>query len=213
MKFIQIRLSCVFALTVMSAIAGEAQSQVPLLQEPEEIQAALEAAPPHLREGAGVYVLEKSGYRRARASRNGFNCLVERRQYAGSFSPECFDAEGSKAFLPVILYRTEQSAKGVSPAEVERAVAARYQRHEFIPPGHVGICYMLSERNMVVLDRATGKIGHVGPHLMFYAPNASGADFGATPDMAAHFIIADEGMPGAMIVVPVATSGDAHEHH
>ncbi|HKU89186.1 MAG TPA: hypothetical protein VJP84_05315 [Steroidobacteraceae bacterium] len=51
----------------------------PLLAEADEIQAALEAAPAYLRADAGVYVLERDGYRQVRGSRNGFNCLVDRR--------------------------------------------------------------------------------------------------------------------------------------
>lgn len=204
--------SGVCGLLLAGLAAAATPARLPPLPEAEETAAALEAAPPHLRDAAGVYVLEKSGYRQARPSHNGFNCLIER-EYAGQSSPECFDAEGSKAFLPVIFFRAEQSARGVTPPDIERAVAERYQRHQFVAPQRVGICYMLSEHNLVVLDRATGSIGHVGPHLMFYAPNGRAADFGATPDMAAHFIIADEGTPGALIIVPVATGGEQHEHH
>lgn len=183
----------------------------PLLAESKEIQESLEAAPAHLRDQAGVYVLERDGYRRVRDSRNGFTCLIER-DLATDFAPECFDAEGSATFVPVILYRAEQRARGVNSMEIERAVAAGYTSGRFIAPRRVGICYMLSSRNIVILDRPSGKVGPVGPHLMFYAPNLRNADFGATPDMAAHFIIADEGTPSALIIVPVSTDADAHEH-
>ena len=176
----------------------------PSLSESEEILAALEAAPAHLRDGAGVYVLEKFGYRHARESVNGFNCLVER-EIAAAFAPKCFDSEGSATLLPVILFRTEQRKRGVQRAHTEREVAARYARQAFLAPRRIGICYMLSTRNLVVIDRAMGKVWRVGPRLMFYAPNLRSADVGATPDLAARFTIADEATQSAMIIVPVAS--------
>jgi hypothetical protein len=192
--------------------AVEPSQLPPLLAETQEIQQALEAAPEHLRSKAGVYVLETAGYRRIRESQNGFTCLIER-EVTASFAPECFDAEGSASFVPVILYRAQQRARGVNYAAIERAVATGYMSGQFVAPRRVGICYMLSTQNVVVMDRHSGKVGPVGPHLMFYAPNLRNADFGSTPDMAAHFLIADEGSPTALIIVPVDASGDAHPHH
>jgi hypothetical protein len=175
-----------------------------VLSEPEEIEAALEAAPAHLRDDAGVFVLDTFGYRRARASVNGFNCLVER-EIANAFAPKCFDAEGSATLLPVILYRTEQRRRGVQRAYTEREIEARYASHLFIAPRRVGVCYMLSSRNIVVVDRASGKVWRVGPSLAFYAPHLRGEDFGVTPDLAARFLIADEATASTVIVVPVAS--------
>lgn len=115
--------------------------------------------------------------------------------------------------IPVVLYRAAERARGLSHPEVERELAQRYAEGRFIAPRRVGICYMLSGRNIVVLDRKAEKVGPAGPHLMFYAPNLHNDEFGARNDFASHFIIADQGTPGAMIIVPVATAGDGHEHH
>src|ERR1043165_4843235 len=87
----------------------------PLLVESQETAAALEAAPEHLRPDAGVYVLDSTGYRRARASRTPFNRLLQR-ETGGAFEPRCFDAEGSATLLPVIFFRAEQRARGATPA-------------------------------------------------------------------------------------------------
>lgn len=65
----------------------------------------------------------------------------------------------------------------------------------------------------MVTDRKAEKVGHVGPHLMFYAPNLGKAEFGASNDFSSHFIVADERTPGAMIIVPVTAGSDGHEHH
>lgn len=177
----------------------------PLSPKSEEMHSALEAAPLHLRAGAGVYVLEKSGYRRVRDSTNGFNCLITR-EIASTFEPQCFDSEGSATLLPVIIFRAEQRALGRRRADIDLEVAARYARGEFFPPRRVGICYMLSPNNVVVLDHATDKVWHVGPRLMFYAPNVNSQDFGVTPDLEARFLVAREAGQSTMIIVPVTTA-------
>jgi hypothetical protein len=174
----------------------------PLLVESQETAAALEAAPEHLRPDAGVYVLTSMGYRRVRASRNGFNCLIER-DLPGAFEPRCFDAEGSATLLPVIFFRAEQRARGATRAYIDREVKERYQSGEFVAPRRVGICYMLSTRNTVVDG---GKLARVGPRLLFYAPNLSNADLGSTPDLESRMLVVDEASAAAMIVVPVTSA-------
>jgi hypothetical protein len=174
----------------------------PLLVESQETAAALEAAPEHLRPDAGVYVLTSMGYRRVRASRNGFNCLIER-DLPGAFEPRCFDAEGSATLLPVIFFRAEQRARGATRAYIDREVKVRYQSGEFVAPRRVGICYMLSTRNTVVDG---GKLARVGPRLLFYAPNLSNADLGSTPDLESRMLVVDEASAAAMIVVPVTSA-------
>lgn len=53
--------------------------QIPeIMSEDREMAMALSAAPEHLRAEAGVYVLRESGFVRARDSRNGFTCIVNR---------------------------------------------------------------------------------------------------------------------------------------
>jgi len=183
-----------------------------LLDEMDEMRLALEAAPAHLRDDAGVYVLEGTGYRAARASRNGFNCLIER-ELPTAFEPRCFDAEGSATLLPVALFRAAQRARGVPRAAIDREVAARFRRQEFSAPRRAGVCYMLSPQNVVVVDRAAQKVQRVGPRLLFYAPNLGSADLGATPDLEARLLVTDELSAGAMIVVPVASARRTRAHY
>src|SRR4051794_36926422 len=154
-----------------SAAAATSAPIPPLLPEQEELADALEGAPSHLREQAGVLVLRARGYERLRESRNGFNCLLVR-EWGRSFEPTCFDAEGSRTILPVVLYQVELQASGKSDAEIEAAVAARYSSGEFRAPERVGVAYMLSSRNIVVMDRKQKRVGSAPPHLMFYSPYA-----------------------------------------
>jgi hypothetical protein len=193
---------CLLAAIPSIAVAFPAQKDFPpLLVESQETAAALEAAPEHLRADAGVYVLDSMGYRRVRASRNGFNCLIQR-DIPGEFEPRCFDAEGTATLLPVIFYRAEQRSRGATRAYIDREVKERYQKGEFIAPRRVGICYMLSSRNAVLEN---GKVTRVGPRLMFYAPNISNADLGTTQDLESRMMVIDEASATAMIVVPVTS--------
>jgi hypothetical protein len=199
------RISWPCLLVAFPLVAGAASAQKdfpPLLVESQETSAALEAAPEHLRPDAGVYVLDSTGYRRVRASRNGFNCLIER-DLPGAFEPRCFDAEGSATLLPVIFFRAEQRSRGAMRSYIEREIKERYQKGEFIAPRRVGICYMLSARNAVVEG---GKVARVGPRLLFYAPNLSNADLGSTPDLESRLLVVDEASASAMIVVPVTSA-------
>jgi hypothetical protein len=187
----------------LAAFALPAQKDFPpLLVESQETAAALEAAPEHLRSDAGVYVLDSMGYRRVRASRNGFNCLIKR-DVPGAFEPRCFDAEGSATLLPVVFFRAEQRARGATRAYIDREVNERYQKGDFIAPRRVGICYMLSARNAV---EEGGKVTRVGPRLLLYAPNVSNADLGTTPDLESRVVVVDEASATAMIVVPVTSA-------
>lgn len=211
------RLSIVFvavaaALAGGTAIASDRTSALPpLLPEAQEIETALEGAPAHLRDGAGVYRLASTGYVRARESRNGFTCLLVR-EWSRSFEPTCFDPEGTASILPVILFRTELRAKGESDESIRAAVAEGYRSGLFRAPHRVGVAYMLSQRNVVVLDHDAKKVGDAPPHLMFYSPYLTAKDLGTTADFASHFGVADEGTPVAMIIVPVQTENAQHAH-
>jgi hypothetical protein len=58
--------------------SANAQPLPELLSREKEIALALSAAPEHLRQGAGVYALERDGFVKVRDSSNGFICIVNR---------------------------------------------------------------------------------------------------------------------------------------
>ena len=72
---------------------------LPMLPRDLEIELALNAAPPHLRDAATVLVLEASGYVTGRAGSNAFTCIVSRR--GGDIVPICWDAEGARTMVPI----------------------------------------------------------------------------------------------------------------
>lgn len=156
-----------------------------------EMALALSAAPPHLRDSAGVYLLDPArGYVEARASTNGFHCLVARTEWEWPqlpfrddiFVPVCSDAAGAAAWLPVMIDVAAMRAHGDSPRAVYDEVTRRFADGRYHAPARTGISYMLSP----VMRTFPGPTSReprtmVGPHYMFYAPNVTDADIGGQP--------------------------------
>ena len=96
-----------------------------------EIQLALSALPPHLRDSATVYVLNPDkGFEVARKGTNGFHAFVARTgddTFRGCWPlteyrddilyPVSFDAAGAKAQMRVFFDAAEMQAKGTPPGE------------------------------------------------------------------------------------------------
>src|SRR5882672_9576453 len=100
--------------------AGEVPPQA-LLAPEKEIELALKAAPVHLRGEATVFVFGKHGYEKARTGTNGFNCMVNRDGVQNgdtAVHPTCWDPEGSRTILPVMLRVGELLAQQKSAAEI-----------------------------------------------------------------------------------------------
>jgi hypothetical protein len=159
-----------------------------------EIQLALSALPPQLRDNATVYVLyPDKGFEVARKGTNGFHALVARTgddTFRGSWPlteyrddilyPISFDQAGAKAQMRVFFDAAEMQAKGTPPEELKKIIQDRYKTKYYKSPERAGISYMLSpvlrtytnpEENDNV---ATLNI----PHVMYYAPSVSTEDVG-----------------------------------
>ena len=174
-----------------------------------EITYALSALPPHLRGGATVYVLDLTkGYVVARKGTNGFSCIVARTEYSredfgnGLFVPVGYDAEGAKSYLPVYFDVAQLRIEGkLSPADVKRLVEKRFTDGVYHSPGRPGIAYMVAP--IITAYHSPGSkevMTAVMPHLMFYAPNLTAADFGGGPLRGIYPYIFDQGPLGYMIV-------------
>mgnify|MGYP006969404775 FL=1 len=166
-----------------------------------EADIALSAAPPHLREGAEVWVLGDDGFERVRRGTNGFACLVVR---AGPvFAPMCLDPEGVRTTLQDHLMTAELAARGLAAEAVADSLRTAYGDGRLEAPGP-GIAYMLSP-DFVRFDRESGEVSTVfPPHLMFYAPYRTNEDIGALPDHVdshVHPYVLSPGTPGAVIIV------------
>jgi hypothetical protein len=175
-----------------------------------EIQLALSALPPHLKDSATVYVLNPDkGFEIARKGTNGFHAFVARTgddTFRGSWPlmayrgdilyPISFDAAGAKEQMRVFFDAAKMQANGTPSVELKKIIKNRYKKGYYKAPERPGISYMLSpilrtytnpEKNDNV---ATLNI----PHVMYYAPNVSNEDIGGgKPGRKYPFVI----MPGS----------------
>jgi hypothetical protein len=158
----------------------------PVLFSPDqEIELALKAAPVHLRNDATVYMFGKNGYEKVRAGTNGFNCLVNRdgtQNGEQSVYPTCWDPEGSRAILPVMLRVGELLAQQKSAAEIKRDIDEGFNQGRFHSPAKTGIAYMLA--GDVKFDPKTGQLSSTvfPPHYMIYAPGVTNTDIGVSSE-------------------------------
>ena len=159
-----------------------------------EIELALSALPPHLRENATVYVLNpERGFEAARKGSNGFHALVARTgddTFRGSWPltkyrddilyPISFDEAGAKAQLRVFFDAAEMQAKGTPPEELKKIIQERYKTKYYDAPERAGVSYMLSPilRTYTNPDQDENVVTANIPHVMYYAPNLSNEDIG-----------------------------------
>jgi hypothetical protein len=169
------------------------------LPREDRIKLAESAAPPEISGKAAVYVLEKTGYIKARDGSNGFTCFVDR-QAPVNLEPTCFDAEGSATTFLTRLFVEDQRAKGKSEDEITAALAEGYKSGKFRAPGKPGIVYMMSDQGFLLIPTAN-KLVPFPPHLMFYAPYATDKDIGSPPPAANMPRIIRPGQPDAYIIV------------
>ncbi len=198
------------------AYADDAQKKARLpapMDREQEIALALEAAPPALAAKAGVYVLEKTGYVKARESQNGFVCIVDHRVPI-AVEPQCLDEEGVKTFLPRYLMVASLRAQGKPEPEIRQAVRTAFAKGRFRAPKRPGIIYMLSPHNVVTIDDEKAIVAPFQPHLMFYAPAMTNADIGSDGSPKWPVFVVDEKSPHALMIVPVPVgeAGASHAH-
>lgn len=149
-----------------------------------ETDYALSALPPHLRDGATVYLLDPAkGYYMARKGTNGFSAFVERTDWSrGEFlpdmyAPEGFDSIGSKTLMPIFFEIAAMRASGKYTAiQLRDIVVKKVKDGIYKAPPRTGICYMLSP--LLRTDNGAGIGNMVMPHYMFYAPYLDNADIG-----------------------------------
>jgi len=172
--------------------------QYPLLPPVLEIELALSAAPPHLREQAAVWTLQQNGYALARPGANAFSCLVSRR--AGDLFPVCWDAEGARSLLQLDFEDAALRLAGKSSADIEKIVADGFASGRYHAPARAGIAYMLSPMRYRIDERGTVARTASAPHLMFYGPDLRDGDIGGARGA---FVFMNRVGPDGMMIVPV----------
>jgi hypothetical protein len=162
-----------------------------------EIQLALSALPPQLRDNATVYVLSiDKGFEVARKGTNGFHTFVARtgddamqgawpltKYREDILYPVSFDSAGANANMRSFFDIAEMQAKGTQPEELKRLIQERYKTGYYKAPELAGCSYMLSPilRTYVNPDENDNVVTASVPHVMCYAPNVSTKEIGVTP--------------------------------
>ncbi|HSZ08080.1 MAG TPA: hypothetical protein VK794_06075 [Steroidobacteraceae bacterium] len=187
-------------------------NQPPLMDRQKEITLALSACPKSVAGEAAVYVLQPSGYVKAREGQNGFTAIVQH-LVPTSVEPLCMNAEGTRTHLPQVLKVAELRAQGKNFEEIKRFMDDAFAKGIFQLPSRTSIDYMLSTENVVPNDK--GVVQPFPPHVMFYVPYLTNAELGAAtgPDgnpTGAAFV-AREGTRDATIIIPVGVhAGPSH---
>ena len=159
-----------------------------------EIQLALSALPPHLRDNATVYILNPDkGFEVARKGTNGFHAFVARTgddAFRGAWPltayrddvlyPISFDNAGAGAQMRVFFDAAEMQANGTPPGELKRIIKDRYHTGYYKAPERAGLSYMLSPilRTYFNPEESDSVVTANFPHVMYYAPNISNENIG-----------------------------------
>jgi hypothetical protein len=171
-----------------------------------EIELALSALPPHLRDSATVYTLNpEKGFEVAREGTNDFHAFVARtgddamrgtwplKEYRDDILyPISFDQAGVKAQMRVFFDIAKMQATGTPPEELKRIIQERYKKNYYQSPERAGISYMLSPilRTYTNPDENENVVTAGIPHVMYYAPHVSNKEVGgATPGGMYPFVI------------------------
>jgi hypothetical protein len=206
------RISLILALVFSLAVGaqdnqnGKGRNKIEPLPRDLEVQLALSALPPHLRDKATVYVLNPDkGFEVARKGTNGFHTFVARTgddSFRGTWPlkeyrddilyPISFDEAGAKAQMRVFFDAAEMQAKGTPPEELKKLIQHRYKTGYYKAPERAGVSYMLSPilRTYVIPDQNDGVATSNIPHVMYYAPNVSNEQVGAatpTPEQFGYY--------------------------
>ena len=186
------------ALTAQNKQVPKGTNKIDGLPRDLEIQLALSALPPHLRDSATVYVLNPDkGFEVARKGTNGFHAFVARtgddamrgswplKEYRDDILyPISFDQAGARAQMRVFFDIAEMQAKDTPPEELKRTIQDRYKTNYYKAPERAGISYMMSPilRTYTNPDADDNVVTASIPHVMYYAPNITNEDVGgATP--------------------------------
>ncbi len=172
---------------------GKLVNSVKALPRDLEMQLALSALPPHLRDSASVFVLNPAkGFELARKGTNGFSCFVARtgddamrgkwilKEYRDDILyPISFDKAGVPAQMKLFFDIAALQAQGMPPEKLKKLIQERYRMHYYKPP-KAGISYMLSPilRTYINPDGNDSVLTANNPHIMYYAPNVKNRDLG-----------------------------------
>src|ERR1700723_254506 len=98
-----------------------------------QIRIARLAAPQPVSDHADIYALRREGYEMVKKGDNGFSGLIEREK-PNTMEPVCYDAEGTKTKLKVVLFVEKERARGAGEQTIEQSIRGGYKAGKFLPP-------------------------------------------------------------------------------
>jgi hypothetical protein len=193
-KAVAVMTFLILSFTVTAQI-NQGDNKIDPLPKDLEIELALSALPPHLRDSATVYVLNpQKGFEVARKGTNGFHAFVARtgddamqgswplREYPKDvIYPVSFDAAGASANMRVFFDIAKMQAEGTPPQRLKKLIQKRYRTNYYPPPQRPGVSYMLSPilRTYINPGKNDSILTASIPHVMHYAPNLTDKDIGS----------------------------------
>ena len=186
----------IVAIGIVGAYTPSRATETNIEQMPAklEIQFALSALPPALRDRATVYLLDPNiGYQLSQPGTSGVTCLVERTAWEQAdfrndiYVPLCYDAEGTKTYLKVIMDVAALRIQGMSPTALKAEIENRYANRTYKVPEKPGLSYMVAPIMRTWMNPDWNVHTMSVPHLMFYAPNITNEDIGAVPSSDRYF--------------------------
>lgn len=222
------RLAILLLLACMSCLAQTDKTDgnlntlsAKLEKMPESLEArfALSALPPHLRDGAAIYLLDPAkGYVLHRKGTNGSSCFVMRTEWMWPqfafrddiFVPMSYDEEGSKKMMPVWMDVARMRADRETPKQVYVEIMKKFDNGTYQKPARSGISYMTAPlMRSYPAPSATEVVTFSGPHYMFYAPNVKDVDIGGKPFSPYPFVLSQGPGPHDVIILLVGESEKA----
>jgi hypothetical protein len=204
-------ISTLATLLALNIAAADAVEFTALTQQCEEAL-ALSALPASLRHRANVYVWRGNDYEQTISSDGGFHCLLQR-NHPDSIIPECVTSTGKDSILQGIMVQTKLTAGGLAANDVTETFKSMVQEGEIASPTEPGVNYMMSAYNYIYVPRRD-EIVHIGPHTMFFAPNASNEIVGGSFEMAQEtpgFPVVAEAGTHSYIITFAARSGETSD--
>lgn len=181
-----LRICVLSAAAIALAGAADNQSMPPvsqyLMSPKAEIALARSAAPSSISNHATIMVLTAHGYTVAAQGSNGFTCLVERGwmhlNTPANWSlkiqtPVCYNAAASRTVLLYPLKRTALALSGATEAQIAQTMSAAIASKALPEAAPDSIAYMMSKEQYI---SESAKAWY--PHLMFFMPQADGANVG-----------------------------------
>ncbi|MEM9057044.1 MAG: hypothetical protein AAGD86_06185 [Pseudomonadota bacterium] len=139
---------------------------------------ALSALPARLRGDASIYRLVDGRFSLSHEGTGPFTCIVAR-NHPEALIPQCVDAAGVDTILPGIIQKSAWALDGMAPATAKERFEAMAAAGTIRAPARAGINYMMSAYNLI-WNAGQQRFMHVGPHVMYYAPNVTDADIGGS---------------------------------